>query len=728
MRIVFGKEKPANVNELPSPANKAWNFAAKKDSDLVCKEVYSPEIDPLLVIESEKYESRMDINDPPSIQCSGIEEYEFLNGTTRVRKKCGVIFRRYALKLRDAIHKPDPVALLQEAAQIILRMESRMRAAQEDGSEDSSFSHGFVTPKLLFIDEGTELLTLAGLNIKRLSMLVGTEVWNDLVRPDIYTLAFRTPEKLDLPTEKLDLLDDIYSLCLSILCECDPNAREKPFGIEWNMLASRKDAIAKIRGMTEDVRKKWIDSAVTKALVNIRKSDTDNRKAEKFRQIMEKALNRDITRRYLSVSAFATDCFRCGEPLSKEKVLADLRRLNIPDKYLSPLMTLKAWMLGGNNPSSKPIFITGPTGSGKTYLARKIHKFLCDSSDSNFVRVDGAELSLTENLVNSILFGHKRGAFSDAYEDRGGKVDLANNGTLLFDEIQDMGPEIQAILKKMLDWPHEYEALRSDIKKYARCVLIFCTNRSVEDLLLEKRINQDFLERISKIRIEIPPVQERKEKFKNYIISHFENLLAINARQFDDSLSQQLLKATIDPEALELMADAPNPGNFRTGEMYAWQAVVTILEKIMNGNGSTKGTAPSFSIDDARKIIELPCIQNNLQKSSIEYEPRERNNPPDATAVLQKLALVLRKNCCDNKPLSVQRLSIVTVIDDAIDLLKSGYKTISRPWVNTNVVTPIIRGLIIEGKLTPQQIQAEYGLDSFDCELLKVWGRERKRK
>jgi hypothetical protein len=246
LRIFFAKEKPVDIEDLPGRTNKAFNFTAQINVESLRKEVYLPEIDPAMVVESAQYESRQNIGNPQSIFRTGIEDYTFKDDTHQSQKKCGVIYRRYAKKLRDVAHKPDPIALLQEAAQVIIQMESCSQRAYQETSVVQAFSHGCITPKLLFLDQGTGLLSLIGMNIKKLAMLIGEEKWNNLGKADTYTLAFRTPEKLDLPLDSLDLLDDIYSLCLSLLCECDPDARAKPFGIDWNLFTSRKDAIAAI--------------------------------------------------------------------------------------------------------------------------------------------------------------------------------------------------------------------------------------------------------------------------------------------------------------------------------------------------------------------------------------------------------------------------------------------------------------------------------------------------
>lgn len=149
-----------NVKDLPSRANKAWNFSAQTTTEAFQKEVYHPDVTPENVLKSADYEKNMSFSSPQSIIRAAIEELTFDENNIPLKLKCGVIYRRNSMKLRDVVKRPNPIALLQEAAQIVLRMESCAQNLQK------TFSHSCITPKLLFLDEGTGLLSLIGLNIK----------------------------------------------------------------------------------------------------------------------------------------------------------------------------------------------------------------------------------------------------------------------------------------------------------------------------------------------------------------------------------------------------------------------------------------------------------------------------------------------------------------------------------------------------------------------------------
>ena len=162
------------------------------------------------------------------------------------------------------------------------------------------------------------------------------------------------------------------------------------------------------------------------------------------------------------------------------------------------------------------------------------------------------------------------------------------------------------------------------------------------------------------------------------------------------------------------------------GEQYARVAVITIINKMRTEQGSAgNAPAPHFTLDDARKMVN-PSIMP--QKTMAHEELKERSSTPDTAVVLEKIVCVLRKNCRNNKPESVKRLSIGDVISGAADMLKDDYKSISRSWVANTVLKAIIRDKIISGKLSAHGIKKEYGLDPFACELLRHWGRDRKKR
>lgn len=158
-------------------------------------------------------------------------------------------------------------------------------------------------------------------------------------------------------------------------------------------------------------------------------------------------------------------------------------------------------------PTDANILITGENGTGKDMLAHEIH-MLSARRDQIFVGVDMG--SITESLFESELFGHIKGAFTDAKADRIGKFEAADSGTLLLDEIGNLPPHLQAKLlvalqNRTITRVGANSAIPIDIR------LITATNRDLRAMVLVERFREDLLYRLNTITIEIPPLRKRKE-------------------------------------------------------------------------------------------------------------------------------------------------------------------------------------------------------------------------
>ena len=153
------------------------------------------------------------------------------------------------------------------------------------------------------------------------------------------------------------------------------------------------------------------------------------------------------------------------------------------------------------------VLITGANGTGKELVARELHR-LSKRADEILVSVDMGAIS--ETLFESELFGHKRGAFTDAREDRTGKIENANNGTLFLDEIGNLPLHLQAkllsVLQNRIVTPiGSNKSIPVDIR------LICATNQNLEKMVAEGTFREDLLYRINTIQIEIPPLCDREE-------------------------------------------------------------------------------------------------------------------------------------------------------------------------------------------------------------------------
>src|SRR6202023_3155343 len=165
------------------------------------------------------------------------------------------------------------------------------------------------------------------------------------------------------------------------------------------------------------------------------------------------------------------------------------------------------------------VLIIGETGTGKEVVARALHEF-SPRRAASFVAINCA--SIPENLLESELFGHEKGAFTGAIKQTPGKFELANNGTLFLDEIGDMPFGLQAkVLRFLQERQFERVGGRAAISVNVR--LISATNKPLEKLIGEKTFREDLYYRLNEIRIELPPLRER-ENDAVVLAHHFLNI------------------------------------------------------------------------------------------------------------------------------------------------------------------------------------------------------------
>jgi DNA-binding NtrC family response regulator len=195
------------------------------------------------------------------------------------------------------------------------------------------------------------------------------------------------------------------------------------------------------------------------------------------------------------------------------------------------------------------LMIKGESGTGKGLLAHTIHK-MGGRADKPFVEVNCS--ALPPNLIESELFGHKKGAFTDAKEDRMGLFEMADTGTLFLDEIGDMDYNLQAKLLKVME-EQKFRRLGSTKDVEVNVAIIAATNQKVEKLVEENKFREDLYYRLSVIPIEIPPLRERMEDIEA-LAEHF---IRFFSRKFGKEIQG------FSPEAMKIMKSYPWPGNVR---------------------------------------------------------------------------------------------------------------------------------------------------------------------
>lgn len=170
--------------------------------------------------------------------------------------------------------------------------------------------------------------------------------------------------------------------------------------------------------------------------------------------------------------------------------------------------------------SPSTVLIEGESGTGKELVCRAIHN-LSPRKDGPFVAVNCG--ALPDTLLESELFGHTAGAFTDARVDRPGRIALAEGGTLFLDEIGDVSPALQVRLLRFLQ-EKEYEPLGSGKTRKANVRVIAATNRSIEQLVKKGQFRSDLYYRINVVRITLPPLRNRREDIPllgEHFVRHF---------------------------------------------------------------------------------------------------------------------------------------------------------------------------------------------------------------
>jgi DNA-binding NtrC family response regulator len=247
--------------------------------------------------------------------------------------------------------------------------------------------------------------------------------------------------------------------------------------------------------------------------------------------------------------------------LLKAHVLSD--KLENPEAFADIITTSKSMRsifqyIEAIANSPRPVLITGETGVGKELIAQAVHRL--SNRAGAFVPVNAA--GLDDHVFADTLFGHKKGAFTDAREARSGLIEQAAGGTLFLDEIGDLSPTSQIKLLRLLQ-EGEFFPLGSDVAKRSDVRIVVATNQEIDELQLAGRFRKDLYYRLRGHRIHIPPLRNRRED------------LAVLVDHFLEKASQTLDKKKPTPpvELITLLSTYHFPGNIRELESMVFDAV-----------------------------------------------------------------------------------------------------------------------------------------------------------
>jgi len=242
--------------------------------------------------------------------------------------------------------------------------------------------------------------------------------------------------------------------------------------------------------------------------------------------------------------------------------------------------------------SESTVLVTGESGTGKELIARAIH-YNSPRAERPLITVNCG--AIPEELLEAELFGHIKGAFTNAIADRPGRFALADGGTLFLDEIGDMSPNLQVKLLRALQ-ERSFEPVGSSKTVRVDVRVIAATNQDLSTAVRERRFREDLFYRLNVIPIEVPPLRDRREDVP-LLVAHF---LAGLARQRSQPSPH------ITPEAIDRLADHDWPGNVRELENLVERLVVLGGDEIgpgelppeLRGDGRAPfGRAPRVTAD-----------------------------------------------------------------------------------------------------------------------------------
>jgi len=264
-------------------------------------------------------------------------------------------------------------------------------------------------------------------------------------------------------------------------------------------------------------------------------------------------------------------------------------------------------------PTDGWVLITGENGTGKELVARSIHaKSL--RSDQPFVDVNCA--AIPEELIESELFGHEKGAFTGATERKRGKFDLANLGTIFLDEIADMSLKVQAKILRILQ-EQKFERVGGGESIQVDVRVIVATNKNLEEEIAEGRFRDDLYYRLNVVPIHVPPLRERSEdisQFLDHFIAEYSKKVGVRNKRFSQ-------------DAVKILSRYAWPGNVRELKNLIERLVIMVprnemrakdLPSQIRGESAEEGESPFevSNIKQARNLFEKEFLIHKLKENA----------------------------------------------------------------------------------------------------------------
>ena len=276
-------------------------------------------------------------------------------------------------------------------------------------------------------------------------------------------------------------------------------------------------------------------------------------------------------------------------------------------------------------PSDSTVLITGETGTGKELVARAIHR-RSDRSSRAFVSVNCA--AIPRDLIASELFGHEKGAFTGATQQRLGRFELASGGTLFLDEVGELPAETQIALLRVLQ-EHEFERVGGSRRIRADVRVITATNRDLQAAISAGSFRSDLFYRLQVFPIEIPALRERKEDIRllvEYFIDRY-------ARKAGKNIT------TVEKKTLRLLESYPWPGNIRELQNVIERSMILCETETFSIDENWLPQPPPLA-PESKQQVELPRRLLVQEKDMIEAALKDtRGRVSGPTGAAAKLGI-----------------------------------------------------------------------------------------
>ncbi|TDI74461.1 MAG: sigma-54-dependent Fis family transcriptional regulator [Bacteroidetes bacterium] len=426
--------------------------------------------------------------------------------------------------------------------------------------------------KILIVDDDVDVLQAARLLLKRHARLVHTEK-----RP-AQIPALLQNQQYDVILLDMNFTRDVSSgregfFWLDKILEIEPSAVVV-------LITAFGDVEMAVRGIkagaTDFVLKPWQNEKLIATLMSALSLKESKVQADRFRS-QSQQLSQDLGMRYRDF---------IGEAPAMQTVYAQIQKVAATDAN---------------------VLILGDNGTGKELVARALHRH-SKRRESVFVTVDVA--SINQSLFQSELFGHVKGAFTDARDDRAGRFEVASGGTLFLDEIGNLPLEQQANLLTVLE-RREVIRVGSNRPQSIDVRLICATNKPINELVRDGSFRQDLLYRINTVEIHLPLLKERTTDIP-ILAAHF---LENYSRKYNDSVTG------ISAGAIAKLQRYTWPGNVRELEHMIERAVIMTDETVLQPEdflfterhtNETAGVVfDSYNLDEVEKLIIRKAIDKH---------------------------------------------------------------------------------------------------------------------